>query len=162
MELYTLSQWRAALMNIYRFTGSRCNIRIFNTTQHAPSPLMYVAGHSSPGQNRLRLGPAPPASQPASRSVCVFISTSSEVRYSQMSEGPDLGSLRMKSTHCLQFYVMEKFSFSPLKTCYFSADLVIEVLNCHSQKQIGKLFFFFPKNTGWIFIWRTQKSIFMI
>lgn len=40
-------------------------------------PLGKVAGHSSPGhsslQLRLRL---PPASQPASRSVCIFISTS--------------------------------------------------------------------------------------
>lgn len=64
-----------SLMNIYWFIGSRSNIYIFNMARHAPLPLMYVAGHSSSGQNRLEHSLAPPASQPPSRSVCVFIST---------------------------------------------------------------------------------------
>lgn len=125
-----------SLMNIYRFTGSRCNIRIFKTTQHTPSPLMYVAGHSSWG-NCLRLGLAPPASHPASRSVCIFISTRpnyAKARCQKMSHFE-----YSQPTGCnLQFFSG--------KTRYFSAALVIEVLNCCGQKINGKCYFPFHKH----------------
>lgn len=149
MSVHPLSRsMEGSLMNIYRFTGSRCNIRIFNKTKHAPSPHMYVAGHSSPGWNRLQPGLAPPASQLASRSICIFISTRSN--YSKARCERALTPAPFESSQPSSFnFVSQKnldFFFSSLQTSFFPADSVIEVLNCCGQKINWKCYFLLQKH----------------
>lgn len=145
-------------MNIYRFTGSRCNTRILNATQHTPSPLTYVAGHSSPGHNRLQLGLAPPASQPASRSVCIFISTRPNYATARcqipaltsahfgLSQSTGCNPVSQRDLHCLFVFFPENlllfFCILRLKSWIAVVTSKLEMLFRANIGRIVFLFFF--------------------
>lgn len=151
-------------MNIYRFTGSRCNTRILKATQHTPSPLMYVAGRSSPGHNRLQLSLAPPASQPASRSVCIFISTRPNYATARcqiqvltsahfgLSQSTGCNPVSQRDLRCL-------FVFS-LKTCYFFFILRLKFWIAVVTSKLEMLFG--AKTLAGLFFWRTHNPCSMI
>lgn len=124
-------------MNIYWFIGSRSNIYIFNMARHAPLPLMYVAGHSSSGWNRLQHSLAPPASQPPSRSVCVFISTC--LNYAKAPWQKTLTLARNKLVPCWRCR----------RILFFSEVLVIETLDCMITEEIGNVIFCIKRFPLW-------------